>query len=59
MIKKIKIEIVEERKKRTYKNSIEVKTGSMAQEAMKHLKQDIIDVLSEYGLIEAEGEDEE
>jgi len=59
LIKKIKIEIVEERKKRTYKNSIEVKTGSMAQEAMKHLKQDIIDVLSEYGLIEAEGEDEE
>ena len=59
MIKKIKIEIQEERHKRTYKNAIEVKAGSMSQENMKELASAIADVLKEFGLINETGEDEE
>ena len=59
MIKKIKIEIVEERHKRTYKNAIEVKAGSMSQEGMKHLAKEIREVLIEYGLIDDDEEGEE
>jgi len=59
MIKKIKIEFVEERKKKTYKNSIEVKAGSMAQEKMAELADEISKVLVEFGLLEDQGEGEE
>lgn len=56
MIKKIKIEVVEERKKKTYKNSVEVKEGSIPQDALKQLRNDLINVLKQYGLLENEME---
>ena len=59
VIKKIKVEIQEEKKKRTYKHSVEVKIGAMAQERMKELAEAISKVLAEFGLLEEQGEDEE
>jgi len=59
MIKKIKIEVQEERKKKTYKHSIEVKAGSMSQERMGELAEAIFEVLKSFGLLEDQGRDEE
>lgn len=59
MIKKIKIEIVEEKGKRTYKNSVEVKAGAISQEHMKELRQEIINILKNYGLVNGQNGGEE
>lgn len=59
MIKKIKIEIQEEKHKRTYKHVTEVKAGALAQEKMRDLADSILNVLMEYGLLQEQGGSEE
>lgn len=57
MIKKIKIEIQEERKKRTYKHSFEVKAGSMSQNKLKEFVDRLLETLEDFGLLEEEEEE--
>ena len=52
MIKKIKIEIQEEKGKRNYKHVTEIKQGALTQDKMKELADLITRMLAEYGLLQ-------
>lgn len=59
MIKKVKVEIVEEKGKKTFKDAVEIKQGALAQEQMKELKAELFSVLSKYNLTKNSEEGEE
>lgn len=51
MIKKIQVVIVEEKKKRTYRHTIDVKQGVIPQEDMAELADAILADLTAYGVL--------